>query len=120
MDASRKELGDQGEQWALDHLRSQGLELLERNFRCAGGEIDLIMRDGVVLALTEVRLRQDRSFGGAAASVTALKQRRLVVAAQRLMQQRPAYRGYRVRFDLVAIETTPARRIEWIKDAFRL
>jgi putative endonuclease len=120
MTASSKELGDQGEQWALEHLRLQGLELLERNFRCAGGEIDLIMRDGTVLALIEVRLRQDRGFGGAAASVTATKQRRLIIAAQRLMQQRTAYQHHRVRFDLVAIETTPQRRIEWIKDAFRI
>ena len=119
MNISRKDVGDRGEQLALEYLQKRGLQLLERNYRCTGGEIDLVMLHRDTLALIEVRLRQDRSFGGAAASVTDTKQRRLLVAAQRLLQQRPAYRRYRARFDLVAIEDAAAPRIEWIKDAFR-
>jgi len=115
---TRKELGDQGEQQALVFLTAQRLVLLERNYRCAGGEIDLVMRDGEVLVLIEVRLRHSDHYGGAAASVTASKQRRLITAAGKLLQQRPAYRRYRMRFDLVALSDLHATP-QWIKDAFR-
>lgn len=115
---TRKELGDQGEQQALVFLQQQGLTLLERNFRCVGGEIDLVMRDDAVLVLVEVRLRHADDYGGAAASVTATKQRRLIVAASKLLQQRPAYRRYRMRFDLIAL-TSLQGTPQWIKDAFR-
>ncbi len=116
--STRKELGDQGEQQALVFLQQQGLILLERNYRCAGGEIDLVMREGDVLVLVEVRLRHSDSHGGAAASVTASKQRHLISAASKLLQQRPAYRRYRLRFDLVALSGLN-NALQWIKDAFR-
>jgi len=115
---SRKELGNQGEQQALIFLEQQGLILLERNFHCTGGEIDLVMREGDVLVLVEVRLRHSQQFGGATASVTATKQRRLIVAAGKLLQQRPAYRRYRMRFDLVALSSLNDSP-DWIRDAFR-
>lgn len=121
MDKSyRKEAGDLGEDLALRHLQTAGLKLLQRNFRCAGGEIDLVMSDGRTLVLVEVRFRRDRSFGGAAASVNAGKRQRLLRAAQRLLQTHPAYRQQRARFDLIAIDGNGAAlKLEWIKDAFR-
>ncbi|MGC3982663.1 MAG: YraN family protein [Steroidobacteraceae bacterium] len=117
----RKEAGERGEQLALSYLQAAGLKLLKRNFRCAGGEIDLVMTDGRILMLVEVRFRSSRSFGGAAASVDAGKQQRLTRAAQYLLQRHPAYQLLQARFDLVAIDgsgNTP--HIEWIKDAFRV
>ena len=81
-----KELGDRAEQLALEHLRRHGLTLVRRNFRTpgrGGGEIDLIMRepDGT-LVFVEVRQRASQSRGGAGASITAHKQRRIVFAAR--------------------------------------
>lgn len=117
----RKDVGDQGEALALQHLEAAGLKLLQRNYRCKGGEIDLVMRDERTLVLVEVRFRKDRSFGGAAASVTLGKQTRLLRAAQHLLQTHSAYRHYRARFDLIAIDGEGDKtEIKWIKDAFRL
>ncbi len=112
-----KQLGDTAEDAALAHLRERGLRLLQRNYRTpgrGGGEIDLIMRavDGTVV-FVEVRRRSSVSHGGAAASVSALKQRRIVFAARHyLMRLRepPA-----CRFDVVTVEPTG---IEWLQAAF--
>ena len=119
------ELGRRAEAQALAHLEARGLKLLERNFRCRGGEIDLVMLDGPTLVLVEVRSRSSAAFGGAAASVDARKQRRLILAARRLLLTRPAYRALAARFDVVAFEAESAvagspARIDWIRDAFRL
>ncbi len=117
----RKEAGDRGEALALRHLEAAGLKLLQRNYRCNSGEIDLIMRDGAVLVLVEVRYRRDSRFGGAAASVGTHKQQRLLRAAQHLLQTHRTYRQQRARFDLVAIEGDNNNpQLNWIKDAFRM
>ncbi len=116
----RKDAGDRGEELALQHLQAAGLKLLQRNYRCNGGEIDLVMSDARVLVLVEVRFRSDRSFGGAAASVDRIKQQRLLRAAQHLLQTHSTYQRYRARFDLVAIDGSVEHpEINWIKDAFR-
>ncbi|HEX7644114.1 MAG TPA: YraN family protein [Burkholderiaceae bacterium] len=105
--------GDSGEDQALAYLQSRRLSLVERNFRCKGGEIDLIMLDQAVLVFVEVRKRApgaDR-FGGAAASVTPAKQRRLIVSAQVYLKRYthpPA-----CRFDVVAIDGS---EITWLKN----
>src|SRR5262245_42895530 len=99
----RKDAGDRGEALALQQLEAAGLTLLQRNYRCNGGEIDLVMKDAQTLVLIEVRFRSDRSFGGAAASVGRNKQQRLMRAAQHLLQTHRQYQRYRARFDLVAI-----------------
>ncbi|MFO1406464.1 MAG: YraN family protein [Steroidobacteraceae bacterium] len=113
-------VGRRGEDTALRHLESAGLELLARNYRCRAGEIDLVMREGATLVLVEVRRRADGAWGGAAASVGARKQRRLVVAARHLLQARPALRAMPARFDVVAIDgPDDAPVVEWIRDAFR-
>jgi len=104
--------GDAGERLAESYLEKKGLLLVERNFRCKGGEIDIIMRDGEALVFVEVRTRAPGKFGGAAASVTPRKQARLVIAAQIFLQR------YReppsCRFDVVAIDNG---QIDWIRNA---
>jgi putative endonuclease len=104
--------GQAAEDLALRHLSGHGLELVERNFRCKGGEIDLVMQERATLVFVEVRKRADRSHGGAAASVTAAKQRRLIVAAQIYLQR------YRqpppCRFDVVAID---GAQLDWLQNA---
>ena len=115
-------LGRRGEDFAAHHLESQGLVVLERNFRCRGGEIDLMMREGGTLVLVEVRARSSGEYGGAAASVDGRKRRRFGLAARRLMQLRPAYRAMPARFDVVALDGPCDGRaaVTWIRDAFRM
>jgi putative endonuclease len=119
-DRQRKEAGRTGETNALAHLQSAGLQLLLRNFRCRAGEIDLVMLDGATLVLVEVRYRSSARFGGAAASVTWRKQRRLAKAGAYLLLAHPQLRRYPARFDVVAISAAPERRIDWIRSAFTL
>jgi putative endonuclease len=115
-------VGRRGEDAALAHLESAGLRLLARNYRCRGGEIDLVMLEGATLVLVEVRLRSSARFGGAAASVGPRKQRRFTLAARHLLLAHREYRGMPARFDVVAIDgDAPAGgKIDWIRDAFRL
>lgn len=108
---SRQRIGDAGEEQALQYLLAAGLSLVQRSFLCKGGEIDLIMRDHSSLVFVEVRKRASRQFGGAAASVTPAKQKRMVHAAQvYLLKQKtiPA-----CRFDLIAID---GGEITWLKN----
>ena len=120
MVVTTKAVGEDGESRALAHLLSQGLTLVQRNYRVAagpharGGEIDLIVRerDGT-LVFVEVKSRKTGRFGGAAASVSVTKQRSLIFAARcylRAFASPPA-----CRFDVVAIE---GERIEWLRGAF--
>jgi putative endonuclease len=114
--------GRRGEDLACRHLESQGLRLLERNYRCRAGEIDLVMLDAGTLVLVEVRSRSSANHGGAAATVGSRKQRRFILAARHLMLTRPAYRRLAARFDVLAIDAAPdggPSRLTWIRDAFR-
>jgi putative endonuclease len=115
-----KAIGEDGESRALAYLLARGLTLVRRNYRVAagpnarGGEIDLIVResDGT-LVFVEVRTRKASGFGGAAASVSAAKQRSVIFAARcylRAFASPPA-----CRFDVVAIE---GAHIEWLRGAF--
>jgi len=111
--------GSGAEAVALEYLRGQGLVLITRNFRCKGGEIDLVMLERRTLVLVEVRFRSSDKFGGAAASVTPYKQRRIIRAARYLLTQQAALRRYPARFDVIAV--TPeagAWSIDWIRAAF--
>lgn len=103
--------GDAGEDQALLYLQQHGLVLVERNFRCKGGELDLIMRDQQALVFVEVRKRASSRFGGAAASITASKQARLIIAAQVFLQRYATPPA--CRFDVVAIE---GHRLEWLRN----
>lgn len=105
--------GKAAEDTAAAYLYERGLHLVERNWRCRGGEIDLIMREGKVLVFVEVRARKNARFGGAAASITTSKQARLIHAAQLYLTQLSGPPP--CRFDAVLLQ---GAYIEWIKDAF--
>lgn len=122
--ATSKARGDRAEQLALDYLQRQGLRLVCRNFRTpgrGGGEIDLIMRerDGT-LVFVEVRQRRSLAQGGAAASIVASKQRRIVFAARHFLARLASLPP--CRFDAVLLQgrldgpEPPA--IEWLRGAF--
>jgi putative endonuclease len=107
--------GVQAEALAAEFLERNGLAVIERNYRCRLGEIDLIAREGNIMVFVEVRQRASGAFGGAAASITRAKRARLVLAARHYLSRlgsEPA-----CRFDVLLIEGRPAR-IEWIHDAF--
>lgn len=74
--------GAQAEQTAAQYLQRQCLRLLHSNYRCRFGEIDLILKDRDTLVFAEVRMRSRSDFGGAAASIDARKQNKLILAAQ--------------------------------------
>ena len=115
-------LGRRGEDLACRHLETQGLRLLERNYRCRAGEIDLVMLDGGTLVLVEVRSRSTSRHGSAAATVGARKQQRFIRASRHLLLTRPDYRQLPARFDVLAIDPgAPGEppRVSWIRDAFR-
>lgn len=108
--------GAQAEQLAAAYLKLHGLQLVETNYRCRFGEIDLICRDGKALVFVEVRLRGSEAFGGAAASITARKQEKILLAARHYLQRLrdiPA-----CRFDVVLLRGLRDNDIEWIRDAF--
>ena len=115
-----KTLGDAGEARALAHLASHGLTLVRRNYRVAagprarGGEVDLNLRDrDGTLVFVEVRARASTTHGGAAASISASKQRRLIYAARHFLL---AYASPPAcRFDVVAID---GEHLQWLRGAF--
>jgi putative endonuclease len=104
--------GREAEERAARHLEQCGLRVVARNFRIRGGEIDLICNDGKARVFVEVRLRSRSDFGGAAASITAAKRRRIVLAAQHYLAGKPACD---CRFDCVLID---GEQLEWIPNAF--
>jgi putative endonuclease len=105
--------GQAAEDAAADYLAARGLRLVERNWRCKGGEIDLVMRDGATLVFVEVRARGSMGFGGAAASITAGKQARVILAARHYLMAKGV--DAPCRFDAVLIQNG---RVEWLKGAF--
>ena len=114
-----KQKGDAAEDAALRHLQQAGLKLLERNYRTpgrGGGEIDLIMReaDGTVV-FVEVRQRASASHGGAAASVTPTKQRRIVLAARHYLMRLKTLPP--CRFDVLTLQ---GQENQWLRGAFSL
>ena len=122
MVANKKAIGDQAEQLACAYLTQQGLVLLKANFSIRLGEIDLIMRDTAnnMLVFVEVRYRKNNHYGGAAGSVTAQKQRKIIKTAAFYLQRYAP--NSCARFDVVALEGDLNGRYEmnWIVDAFQL
>ena len=117
----RQRQGVAGEALAARHLEAHRLVVIRRNFRCKAGELDLICREAGVLVIVEVRQRSSVSFGGAPASVTLGKQRRIVRATQYFLLCERRWRHLRLRFDVVAVHgaAPDTQAIEWIRDAFR-
>jgi putative endonuclease len=113
-------LGARAEQVAVDYLKGRGLTILERNYRRRLGEIDLVALDQGVLVIAEVRTRSTEAYGGAAASVGRLKQRRIIRAAAQLLQKHRDYAALPVRFDVLIVSgpTSAAPAVNWLRHAF--
>jgi len=111
--------GAQAEQTAARFLQQQGLRLVQANYRCRFGEIDLILKDGDILVFAEVRMRSNNDFGGAAASIDARKQSKLILTAQHYLASLSSTPP--CRFDAVLMSTAEGQDgIEWVKNAFEL
>lgn len=108
--------GVQAERWAAHYLQQQGLTLVAQNYRCRVGEIDLILQDGKVLVFVEVRLRSNPAFGGAAASIDARKQQRIIRTAQHYLAMLPVLPL--CRFDALLLEDPQGLNVQWLKNAF--
>ena len=110
--------GRRSESKALQLLQSKGYRLVQKNYRCNCGEIDLIMQDGTTLVFIEVRSRSSQAYGGALESIDYGKQQKIIKTAVRYLYKHNIYDKVDVRFDLVCI--SGAHPPELITNAFEL
>ena len=111
-----KQKGDQGESEAQRFLEQKGLALIQKNYRCKQGEIDLIMQDGTYTVFVEVRLRHNPDYGHSIETITKTKQRRVKQAATCYLLEKKLYDQVDCRFDAVGIG--PNNAISWVPNAF--
>lgn len=112
---STHSLGSGYEQMAAGFLKREGYEILERNFRCRQGEIDLIAREGVYLVFVEVKYRRNGGRGAPEEAVDRRKQQRICRTAAYYMVKHQIYDTCPCRFDVVAVE---GQRVRLYRDAF--
>lgn len=122
MNTSRQRLGETGEREAEQFLNQRGLTLVERNYRCRSGEIDLIMLDRSddnveILVFVEVRLRGQGARADSLDSVDHGKQRKLIAAARHYLMSRPEWTEHPCRFDVLGLDPD-AEGLRWVRHAF--
>ncbi|AJE04173.1 YraN family protein [Geobacter pickeringii] len=120
-ECSNKILGSQGEELAVSFLKGLRYRILERNFRCKGGEIDIVAQDGATLVFVEVKSRRTADYGPPQLAVTPFKQRQISKAALTwLASRRKLDSG--ARFDVVAItfKSGGDPQVEHFVNAFEL
>ena len=115
---SKRTFGFRKEKEAYKFLKRQGLALIERNYQCRFGEINLIMMDHFIYVFIEVRYRTICGFGTAEDTITRSKQRKIINTALCYLQQHKLSDSIKCRFDVVTISSTNESHIQWIKDAF--
>jgi putative endonuclease len=111
---ARRLLGDQGEQLAKQFLLDRGYAIVQQNYRCPEGEIDLVCRDGDSLAFVEVKTRRGSAFGNPEEAVTAAKLRHIAAAAARYLSEQPLG-DVPWRIDVVAVALDATGRMEEIR-----
>ena len=117
--ARTQDIGRDAEDRAEALLATHGLQPISRNYRCRGGEIDLVMRDRDCVCFVEVKYRQTAGFGGAAGAVTPAKRRRIVSAALYFLAANRKLMHEPLRFDVFLIEGRgDDDAVEWIRNAF--
>lgn len=113
---NKREIGSFKEQKACEYLCAQGLKIIDRNFSCRSGEIDIIAGDREYLVFAEVKFRSSDAFGGAAYAISRVKQKRIRETAAAFIRERGTC-GYRFfRFDAILIT---GETIEYIKNAWQ-
>lgn len=112
--------GQLAEELACAHLIQQGLILLQRNYRCRQGEIDLVMIDSRYIVFVEVRYRANPQYGSGAESITRQKRAKLIATASHYLQATHTTDRHPSRFDVISVSREASQdKIEWIKDAFQ-
>jgi len=116
-----RRLGQWGEDLVAEDLRRKGWTVVDRNFRCRMGELDIVARNQRYLAFVEVKLRKNAKFGAACEAVTPSKQRKLLAAAQFYLMSHPT--GLQPRFDVAEVYApqgihTAEPDISYIENAF--
>jgi putative endonuclease len=122
-DDGNRGTGSRGEELAAQFLVSRGYRILERNFRCKGGEVDIVARDPLdkSLVFVEVKARRSLSYGVPQLAVTPFKQRQISKAALSWLSRNRLH-DTNARFDVIAIllHTDSPDTIEHIRNAFEL
>lgn len=118
--ANNRRIGSEYETLAIEYLQKQALKLLNRNFSCKMGEIDLIFRKNDMIIFVEVRFRKNAFFGGPLMSVNYNKQQKLIRCAQFFLRCNPTLYNHPCRFDVMSITLKNGMpEIEWVQDAFQ-
>jgi putative endonuclease len=118
LDNSKQALGREGERLAELFLKKKGYKLVQRNYRCRGGEVDLIVLDRRVVVFVEVKTRTDHEFGSPLEAVEPRKQRRMILAAQFFLHEKKLHERD-ARFDVVGISWPGSEPVfEHIQNAF--
>lgn len=120
MTEEKLSLGRLGEEKALSFLKKKGYRILAQNYRCQAGEIDIIARDGKLMAFVEVKTRTSLRYGSPFLAVDLRKQKKIARTAARYLKEKGA--GQRnCRFDVVGVTLLEeGEEVELIKDAFWL
>jgi putative endonuclease len=117
---AKQVLGKEGERIAEQYLKKKGYKLVERNYRCAAGEVDLIVLDRRVIVFVEVKTRTGHGFGTPLEAVQPRKQRKMMLAAQFFLSQKELHQRD-ARFDVVGISWLAREPvIEHVENAFEL
>ncbi len=120
MNNLRQLLGKEGEKVAERYLRKKGYRVVERNYRCSAGEVDLIVLDRRVVVFVEVKTRTDHRFGTPLEAVEIRKQKKMIQTAQIFLSQKRLYQRD-TRFDVVGISWPGGEpMVEHIQNAFEL
>ena len=115
----RKQMGNTSEDIALEYLQERGYRLIQRNYRCKAGEIDLIVQKDDILVFAEVRSRTGTQYGEPSESVNRKKQDKIRKTAKYYLYCNRHLECYYCRFDVLSIVWKDGRaRVEWIADAF--
>jgi len=113
-----RRLGQEGEELAVCAARAEGYQVVQQNFRCPLGEIDLILRKGETIVFAEVKARRGLAYGEAWEAVTPVKQQRIRRIATWFVRER-GLDGHHFRFDVFSIQGKPGTwQYRWFKDAF--
>lgn len=120
MRSSPQERGRFWEAAVAAYLRRQGLSVIENGYRCRLGELDIVCIEGETLVIVEVRARGNGRHGGALHSVDERKRTKIIRATRHYLMCHPDRFDAAVRFDIVAIDETAAKRpkLTWVKNAF--
>lgn len=117
--ASMRKTGQYYENIAQKYLIRRGFKFVTKNYACRFGELDIIMLDRDILVFVEVRYRSGDYYGGALASITEQKKRRIITSANCFLRQNLRYSECECRFDVVAISSkAEKKKILWVKSAF--